>query len=103
MFYCFKPFCLSGFFFFKRGFLCVVPGCSGIGSVDQSGLKLRDQPVSATHVLGLKTCTTIPGLILTILFQAQRTTAELLKVHNYIESELSQSKLLYKKLSISLS
>jgi hypothetical protein len=34
------------------------PGCPGTHSVDQAGLKLRNPPVSASQVLGLKTCTT---------------------------------------------
>jgi hypothetical protein len=34
------------------------PGCSGTHSVDQTGLKLRNPPASASLVLGLKVCTT---------------------------------------------
>jgi hypothetical protein len=34
------------------------PGCPGIHSVDQAGLKLRDPPASASQVLGLKVCAT---------------------------------------------
>jgi hypothetical protein len=33
-------------------------------SVDQAGLELRNSPASASQVLGLKTCTTTPGLVL---------------------------------------
>jgi hypothetical protein len=45
------------------GFLVVVfqdrvslysPGCSGTHSIDQTGLKLRNLPASASQVLGLK-------------------------------------------------
>jgi len=37
--------------------LCI-PGCPGTHSVDQAGLKLRNPPVSASQVVGLKACTT---------------------------------------------
>ena len=33
-------------------------GCPGTHSVDQTGLKLRNPPASASQVLGLKTCAT---------------------------------------------
>jgi hypothetical protein len=55
-------FCFSGFFlggggclFFESAFLLYSPGCPGTHSVDQAGLKLRNPPVSASQVLGLKT------------------------------------------------
>jgi hypothetical protein len=35
----------------------VVAGCPGTNCVDQAGLKLRDLPVSASRVLGLKAVT----------------------------------------------
>jgi hypothetical protein len=38
------------------------PGCPGTRSVDQAGLELRNPPASASQVLGLKACTTTPGL-----------------------------------------
>jgi hypothetical protein len=38
------------------------PGCPGTHSVDQAGLELRNLPASASQVLGLKACTTTPGL-----------------------------------------
>jgi hypothetical protein len=55
----------SSFFFFflifrDRVSLCS-PGCPGTHSVDQAGLELRGPPVSASWVLGLKACTTMPG------------------------------------------
>jgi hypothetical protein len=55
----------SFFFFFFFGFrdrvsLCS-PGCPGTHSVDQAGLELRNPPASASRVLGLKACTTMPG------------------------------------------
>jgi hypothetical protein len=48
------------FFFPDRVSLCS-PGCPGTHSVDQAGLKLRNLPASASRVLGLKACTTMPG------------------------------------------
>jgi hypothetical protein len=36
------------------------PGCPGTHFVDQAGLELRNLPVSASLVLGLKACTTMP-------------------------------------------
>jgi hypothetical protein len=41
------------------------PGCPGTHSVDQAGLELRDLPASASRVLGLKVCTTMPGFMKT--------------------------------------
>jgi hypothetical protein len=38
------------------------PGCPGIYSVDQAGLKLRNTLTSASHVLGLKVCATTARL-----------------------------------------
>ena len=49
------------FVFFKTGFFLCSPGCPGTHSVDQAGLKLRDLPVSASQVLGLKMCTPTPN------------------------------------------
>jgi hypothetical protein len=37
-------------------------GCQGTHFVDQAGLELRNPPASASPVLGLKACTTTPGL-----------------------------------------
>jgi hypothetical protein len=52
------------FFFFlvfrDRVSLCS-PDCPGTQSVDQAGLELRNLPASASRVLGLKVCTTMPG------------------------------------------
>jgi hypothetical protein len=54
-------------FFFWRGggvrdrvSLCG-PGCPGTHSVDQAGHELRNPPASASQVLGLKACATMPG------------------------------------------
>jgi hypothetical protein len=38
------------------------PGCPGTHFVDQAGLELRNPPVSASQVLGLKTCATTARL-----------------------------------------
>jgi hypothetical protein len=48
------------FWFFETGFLCS-PGCPGTHSVDQAGLELRNPPASASQVLGLKACATMPS------------------------------------------
>jgi hypothetical protein len=45
------------FLFFETGFLCSL-GCPGTHSVD---LELRNPPASASRVLGLKACATMPG------------------------------------------
>ena len=49
------------FWFFETGFLCS-PGCPGTHFVDQAGLELRNPPVSASQVLGLKACATTARL-----------------------------------------
>jgi hypothetical protein len=38
------------------------PGCPRTHFVDQAGLELRNLPASASQVLGLKACATMPGL-----------------------------------------
>jgi hypothetical protein len=40
------------------------PGCPGTHSVDQAGLELRNPLASASQVLGLNVCTTMPCLSL---------------------------------------
>ena len=45
-------------FIFKTGFLCTALAVLEF-TVDQAGLKLKDQPASASLVLGLKACTII--------------------------------------------
>ena len=40
------------------------PGCPGTHFVDQAGLKLRNEPASASQGLGLKACATTPGMVL---------------------------------------
>jgi hypothetical protein len=54
---CFVLFC---FVFWDRVSLCS-PGCPGTHFVDQAGLELRNPPASASRVLGLKACATMPG------------------------------------------
>jgi hypothetical protein len=54
------------FFIFQDRVSLYGPGCPGTSSVDQAGLKLRNLPASASQMLGLKACTTTPGLIITI-------------------------------------
>jgi hypothetical protein len=58
------------FFFFGGGFFFLVfrdrvslcsPGCPGTHFVDQAGLQLRNPPASASQVLGLKVCATMPA------------------------------------------
>jgi hypothetical protein len=48
--------------FWGRVSLCS-SGCPGTHSVDQAGLELRNLPASASRVLGLKACATMPGWI----------------------------------------
>jgi hypothetical protein len=36
-------------------------GCPGTHFVDQAGCELRNPPASASRVLGLKVCATMPG------------------------------------------
>jgi hypothetical protein len=49
-------------FIFQDRFSLYSPGCTGTHSVDQAGLKLRNPPVSASKVLGLKACATTAWL-----------------------------------------
>jgi hypothetical protein len=58
--------CVCNFFFvfvFRDRVSQCSPGCPGTHSVDQAGLKLRNPPVSASQVLGLKACTATPGYV----------------------------------------
>jgi hypothetical protein len=49
-------------FVFRDAVSLCSPGCPGTLFVDQAGLELRNLPVSASQVLGLKACTTTPQL-----------------------------------------
>ena len=59
LFVCFLI-CVYGliFGFFRDRNSLYDPGCPGTHSVDHAGLVLRNLPTSASHVLGLKLCTT---------------------------------------------
>jgi hypothetical protein len=48
--------------FFRDRVSLYSPGCPGTHFVDQAGLKLRNQPASASQVLGLKACATTAQL-----------------------------------------
>jgi hypothetical protein len=50
--------CLFVFVFFRDRVSLYSPGYPGTHFVDQAGLELRNPPVSASQVLGLKACTT---------------------------------------------
>jgi hypothetical protein len=53
--------CLFFCFVFRdRVSLCSL-GCPGTHSIDQAGLELRNLAASASQVLGLKACATMPG------------------------------------------
>jgi hypothetical protein len=63
-------FLVFGFWFLAFGFWLLVfqhkvslysLGCPGTHFVDQAGLKLRNPPASASRVLGLKACATMPN------------------------------------------
>jgi hypothetical protein len=57
-------FCLFVFLFFVLDRVSLhSPGCPGTHFVDQADLKLRNPPASASRVLGLKVCTTMPGFL----------------------------------------
>jgi hypothetical protein len=50
------------FLFFPRDRVSLCsPGCPGTHFVDQAGLELRNPPASASQVLELKVCATMPG------------------------------------------
>jgi hypothetical protein len=62
---------LNLFGFSRQGF-SVSPGCPGTHFVDQAGLELRNPPASASRVLGLKACATMPGRTLNLNEQKQQ-------------------------------
>ena len=49
------------FFGFRDRVSLYSSGCPETHSVDQAGLELRNLPASASRVLGLKACATMPG------------------------------------------
>jgi hypothetical protein len=52
---------LVTFFFLRDRVSLCSPGCPRTHSVDQAGLELRNPPASASQVLGLKACGTMPS------------------------------------------
>jgi hypothetical protein len=56
----FEGFFLFVCFVFRDRVSLYSPGCPGTHFVDQAGLKLRNPPVSASPVLGLKACASTP-------------------------------------------
>jgi hypothetical protein len=54
-------FCFFVCLFFRDRVSLYSSGCPGTHFVDQTGLELRNPPVSASRVLGLKACATTPG------------------------------------------
>jgi hypothetical protein len=50
------------------------PGCPGTHFVDQAALELRNLPASASQVLGLKVCATMPGSEATVFMRTTRYT-----------------------------
>jgi hypothetical protein len=60
--FCFVLFCFVLFWGVVRDRVSLCsPACPGTHSVDQAGLELRNLPASASLVLGLKVCATMPG------------------------------------------
>jgi hypothetical protein len=62
-------FCLVCFLLFRDRVSLCSPSCPGTHSLDQAGLKLRNLPASASRVLGLKACTTMPGTLFFLIFK----------------------------------
>jgi hypothetical protein len=58
-FFCFVLFWFG--FFFETGFFSIALAVLELNFVDQAGLELRNPPASASRVLGLKACATMPG------------------------------------------
>jgi hypothetical protein len=56
------------------------PGCPGTHFVDQAGLELRNPPASASRVLGLKVCATMPGP--SLKFKQDKISLYLYEVQN---------------------
>jgi hypothetical protein len=81
----------TGFFFLffflfvlvfrDRVSLCC-PGCPGTHSVDQAGLQLRNPPASASQVLGLKVCATMPGMNTVLKKKRTKDTGQYSKSDN---------------------
>jgi hypothetical protein len=78
-------------FFQDRVCLCS-PGCPGTHSVVQAGLELRNPPVSASQVLGLKVCATTPGFTYTFLLLSFLRGRIITNIHCKMPSELGSTK-----------
>jgi hypothetical protein len=63
--------------FLRKGFSLYSPGCLGTHFVDQTGLELRNPPTSASRLLGLKACSTMPGFISYFLIHCIKKTLSL--------------------------
>jgi hypothetical protein len=61
--FCFVLFCFVLFVFRDRVSL-YSPGCPGTHFVEKTGLEIRNQPASASRVLGLKACATMSNFTL---------------------------------------
>jgi hypothetical protein len=61
LFVCLFGWLLLLFLVFQDRVSLYSPGCPGTHFVDQAGLELRNLPASASRVLGLKVCATMPG------------------------------------------
>jgi hypothetical protein len=59
------------------------PGCPGTHFVDQAGLELRNLPASASWVLGLKACATMPGIKIFSNFILYKTDSESVALHTF--------------------
>jgi hypothetical protein len=59
--FCFVLLCFALLCFFQDRVSLCSPGCPGTHSVDQAGLELRNPSASASEVLRLKECTTMPS------------------------------------------
>jgi hypothetical protein len=75
-----NPLCCGNFLFcfvlvFRDRVSLCSPGCPITHFVDQAGLEPRNPPASASRVLGLKACTTTPGLLQELLNQSQAQIA----------------------------
>jgi hypothetical protein len=54
--------------FFRYRVSLYSPGCPGTHFVDQASLELRNPPASASRVLRLKACTTMPDFFLISMY-----------------------------------
>jgi hypothetical protein len=77
------------------------PGCPGTHFVDQADLGLRNPPASASQVLGLKACATMPGICSRSLWGTyclhffHRITLVVTVISSVIEEDSNQPMLCY--------